>query len=241
MKAQEKNNIVESCQADKAQSVTLLYKAAAEALPALPRNPRKTPKLRAQAIFLEAECQKVAETCTMKNALAAWQNILKYAATRTPWQDGNRERTESESLEAWVKLMKRFLEAAEAPEMTYINLSVTWTSSRTWGWCPRVHARTNEHSGDEYASGYGYDKLSHAASTALQSATMTRFAIEHMDELQGVYGFSTRYGLPEIDFAGCGLNTLESILEHANWPKYQSHRRVYDRKGSTIGAYYSNN
>ena len=241
MKTQHKNNIVESCQVDKTQSVALLYKAAAEALPNLPRTPRKTPKLRAHALFLEAECQKVARESDMKNAMKAWHKMQEYAATLAPWQDGNRERTESEALTAWLKLMNRFLDATEAPEMTYINLAVTWTRSRSWGWCPRVYVRTNDHSGEQYSNGCNYDKLSHAASIALNSATLTRFAIAHLDELAVVYGFSVRYGLPKIDFAGCGLSTLESILEHAGWTKHQNHRRIYDSNGNTIGAYYSIN
>ena len=242
----EKNTIVSMPDCQQTMPVALasiltLYKEAAEKNIDIPRQPRKVTRLRNEAIAAYADCLDALQYRTGDCWKIALEAILKYSSTRFPWYENGRGTTEAEALEYLKKQLNRFIAASKAPKMTYCSFSVEWKKSRTWGWCPRVYVRTNEHTGEYYSSGCGYDKLSHAFNHALQSPTLTRFAIENVDKLKGVYGFSYTYGLPEIDFAGCGLGTFETMLEKCDWPKYQNHRRNYDRKGSTIGANYSMN
>jgi hypothetical protein len=198
--------------------------------------PRKTKRLRLEATQLEEECTALAASGTLKNGERAWLHMLQNAYRLGPHE----RRPEAEALTSWMQYMKRFKSCFEAEKMTFIHFSVEWKRSSTWGWCPAVAVQTNGHTGHYRASGYGYDKLSSAVFHALDSATLDRFAIDNWENLKGIYGFTENWIMPEINFSGCGLSTLEHLLEDAEWPKHQFRRRSYNRAGDTIGAYYSN-
>ena len=236
--------IVPDCQQtmpEAAHEVVALYAEEAKKYPEMPIQPRKIKRLQKEVVFLFNECVQRAEQLgnAWKNAL----NILFNYAVKSnlPWYENGRGTTESEALQRLYTKLNDFLNAVEAEPMTFCSVSIEWKKSATWGWCPRAYVRINDHSGEYRASGCGYDKLSAAVYHALKSPALTRFAIENADKLKWLYGYSENYWLPEIDFAGCGLSTFETLLEYAGWPKYQSHRRNYDRNGTTIGAYYSQN
>ena len=56
---------------------------------------------------------------------------------------------------------------ANAPDLTFISVSVDWVRSRTWGYNPHVEVRTNTGTYYGTASGCGYDKESTAIAEAL--------------------------------------------------------------------------
>lgn len=198
--------------------------------------PRKTKRLRIEAEQLEKECTALAASGALKNGERAWLHMLENAHRLGPHEG----RPEAKALSVWIQCMKRFKACFEAAKMTYISFFIEWKRSATWGYCPKAYVETNGHKGEYRASGYGYDKLSSAVFHALDSATLDRFAIENWENLKGSYGFSDAWIMPEINFSGAGLSTLEHLLEDAGWPKYQNRRRSYNKSGDTIAAYYSN-
>lgn len=57
---------------------------------------------------------------------------------------------------------------AAAPDLNYINIFVSWTRSRMWGWNPQVEIQDNRFfTSHGSASGCGYDKQSAAVAEAL--------------------------------------------------------------------------
>lgn len=188
---------------------------------------------------LVAECHKLIEQKRMKNAKRAFAQLQRHRKADKPFKTEYREKTQSDCDKVYIKQLQRFIAACNAPEIDYIGINVDWKKSTTWGWCPRAYVRTACGENNYYSSGCGYDKLSHSIFHALPDAAWTRFVIENWNKIKGCYGFSAKYWLPDCDFAGCGLSTLENILRAAGWKDCGHECRYYDRQGSTIAAYYS--
>ncbi len=71
---------------------------------------------------------------------------------------------------------------ANAPDLTFISVSVDWVRSRTWGYNPHVEVRTNTGTYYGTASGCGYDKESAAIATAINaSPSIMRVLYEHAE------------------------------------------------------------
>lgn len=165
--------------------------------------------------------------------------IRAYRKKDKPFKTEYRERTQRDCDKRYIDSLQRFINAAQAPELDYISFSVEWKKSRNWGWCPRVYSRINGFSGESYASGCGYDKLSSAVSSSLRSASWDKFCIEHMNKLKKCYGFNAYDGMPSLDFGGCGISTLENALMACGWKNHDFSCRIYDKQGDTIAGNYS--
>lgn len=199
----------------------------------------KITKLQAKIIELENACRDVIAKKSMKNARQVFTQIVAHRKKDVPYKTEYRERTQKDCDKSYISSLQEFIDAANAPELDYISFSVEWKKSRTWGWCPRVYSRINGFHGESYASGCGYDKLSSAVCGSLHSATWRRFAIENMKKLKNCYGFNVYCGMPSMDFAGCGMNTLEAALKVLGWKRHDWACRSYDKEGSTIAGSYS--
>lgn len=71
---------------------------------------------------------------------------------------------------------------ANAPELTFISVSVDWVRSRTWGYNPYVEIRTNTGTYRGKASGCGYDKESAAIADALNQCDSVLKALYQLKE-----------------------------------------------------------
>lgn len=185
------------------------------------------------------ECAELIACHAIKNARKAFLMLQRRRKKDVPFSTEYRQRTQADCDKVYIKNLKRFIAACKAPSLEYIQVSVDWKKSRTWGWCPRSYVSTNGGNGEYYASGCGYDKLSASICHALPDAAWLRFCIENWNKIKSCYGFSSSYWLPSFDFAGCGMSTLESMLEAAGWKHYGHSCRTYDRQGSTIAAHYA--
>lgn len=220
-----------------------LYKAAAENIAELTRNPRKTPRLREEAQKLEKACHQLVEENCMINASDVWQAMLNYYSRQLPRYTVTRwgavyEETEAERLQTWINAMNRLLYATQVEKLAFITLQISWNRNPTWGWNPTCRASWNSYHGTGRASGCGYDKLSAAVNKALESIGMTRFLIEHYHEVKDLYGICTYDGLPHLDIGGKGINELEKILQAAGWKNADYNARTY-YKGDFVEAHYS--
>lgn len=225
-----------------------LYALEAATLAELTRNPRKTPKLRKQAEELESSCILAVEQSDNKNVAVVWQNMLKKHAglkprrTVTSWGHVY-EKTEAQCLQDWTSCMNRFLMSLSAVRLDYIKLVInrkkysqfgvnfTCYSEITNGWKDKGTTPVN--------SG-GYCKLSSAVDLSLSdSVTITRFLIDNWHLVKDCYGVNDWNGLPQLDIAGKGLETLEEILKATGWKKCDYTARLFNKEGYTVGAYYS--
>ena len=71
---------------------------------------------------------------------------------------------------------------ANAPDLTFISVSVDWVRSRTWGYNPHVEVRTNTGTYYGTASGCGYDKESAAIAEALNQCDSVLKALYTLKE-----------------------------------------------------------
>lgn len=88
---------------------------------------------------------------------------------------------------------------ANAPDLTFISVSVEWVRSRTWGYNPRVEVRTNTGTYYGTASGCGYDKESAAIADAFNKCDSILKALYQLKE-NGLRVGKT----DESTTAGCG-------------------------------------
>lgn len=227
-----------------------LYAQEAATLAELTRNSRKTPKLRKQAEELEKACILAVEQSEIKNVSEVWQNMLKKHAglkprrTVTTW--GNvYEKTEAQCLNDWIICMNRFLISLSAVKLDYIKLVITRKKYSEYGTnftCRSEITNGWTDKGSTPVNSGGYCKLSSAVDLSLRdSVTITRFLIENWHLVKDCYGVDAWKGLPQIDIAGKGIETLEAILKAAGWKNCDYKARLLDKNGYTVGAYYSMN
>lgn len=107
---------------------------------------------------------------------------IKRFSTETRWnqyQAGkiSREKAVLYAIKRQEKKMKKELldkiekleKVASAPDLELVSLYVKYNKSRTWGYCPRVTAFSNNKRSTGYANGCGYDKESAAVAEAFNS------------------------------------------------------------------------
>lgn len=71
---------------------------------------------------------------------------------------------------------------ANAPDLTFISVSVDWVRSSTWGYNPHVEVRTNTGTYTGTASGCGYDKESAAIAEAFNKCDSILKALYQLKE-----------------------------------------------------------
>jgi hypothetical protein len=131
------------------------------------------------------------ETWAPENQNASDDGIKRYSTARRWAQYQAGEITRTKAVELACKRMERdcekqlivkqdkLLQAAAAPDVISISVSVEWKHSRTWGYNPTATVTVCTVNGCERytgtASGCGYDKLSAAVGAALnQSASVLK-------------------------------------------------------------------
>lgn len=133
--------------------------------------------------------------------------------------------------------MQKIEAVSKAREMDYINISVEWHKSRTWGSCPRVEVRTNDGYFTGSASGCGYNKESAAVAQALnQSASVLKALYEVKEQSieknsHDVLGYGSGYGIRPYFEGGVGISCFRSIFERLGY-KWET-----TASGKTFDAY----
>ena len=128
-------------------------------------------------------------------------------------------------------MLNRLDAVSQAEPLLYVDASVEWHKSRTWGHNPSVEAWT---SGSYYntgkASGCGYDKESAAIEHALiNSLSLQRFIIENLSKLKDEYGIETRFGIAHLSIGGKGVSTLLNIFRKVKgWTINEMHGKSFD-------------
>ena len=128
-------------------------------------------------------------------------------------------------------MLNRLDAVSQAEPLLYVDASVEWHKSRTWGHNPSVEAWT---SGSYYntgkASGCGYDKESAAIEHALiNSLSLQRFIIENLSKLKDECGIETRFGIAHLSIGGKGVSTLLNIFRKVKgWTINEMHGKSFD-------------
>lgn len=138
---------------------------------------------------------------------------------------------------------------ANAPDLTFISVSVEWVRSRTWGHNPHVEVRTNTGAYTGTASGYGYDKESAAIADAFNKCDSILKALYQLKEngLRAgktdesktascgrsngdICGYGAGYGAIPYFEGGVGASCFWSILKNCGFSihyHYTKHSNFY--------------
>lgn len=165
----------------------------------------------------------------VKKTDSFWDATKGLRVTNPTKQDRLRE------IKYWEKKRESELSRLEvindAPDLSYIKITVEWKKNRTWGYNPTASVWT---SGSYYntgkASGCGYDKESASIGSALiDSPSLQRFIIHNLAKLKNEYGVETRYGLAHLSIGGKGVSTLLSLFRVVkNWEITEMHGDTFD-------------
>ena len=136
---------------------------------------------------------------------------------------------------------------ANAPDLTYISVSVEWGRSRTWGYYPIVVVRTNTGAYTGSASGYGYDKESAAIAEALNKCDSILKALYQLKENglrsgktdesktascgrsnSDICGYGAGYGAIPYFEGGVGASCFWSILKKCGFSTSCHHGKHSD-------------
>lgn len=158
-----------------------------------------------------------------------WDSVKGLRITNPTEQDRLRE------IKYWEKKRESELSRLEvindAPDLSYIKITVEWKKNRTWGYNPTASVWV---SGSYYntgkASGCGYDKESASIESALRdSPSLQRFIIHNLGKLKNEYGVETKYGLAHLSIGGKGVSTLLSLFRVVkNWEITEMHGDTFD-------------
>lgn len=138
---------------------------------------------------------------------------------------------------------------ANAPDLTFISVSVDWVRSRTWGYNPHVEVRTNTGTYYGTASGCGYDKESAAIADAFNKCDSILKALYQLKEngLRAgktdesktascgrsngdICGYGAGYGATPYFEGGVGASCFWSILKKCGFSTschYAKHSNFY--------------
>lgn len=194
-------------------------------------------------VFGNPKCWDAEHNCYRLTADTAWsskgsvvieEDVAK-AKEHLKWLARYRERCE-----------QRLERADKADKVIEINISVTWSRSRTWGYNPHAEVWLFVEDkecggvtvyGEGRASGCGYDKRSAAvdealgfpvkkkaterekANSARGIASLDRFVIEHGEELWKEYAID-RTPFPHLCFGGKGMSTFVRLFRRIGCKPY---------------------
>ncbi len=102
------------------------------------------------------------------------------------------------------------------PPVKYIEISIEWKKSRTWGFCPRATGHVRHQNGNysefsAYASGCGYDKESTVIADILNQCL--KYALFGKKDLPYAATLTEFGGLPYAYFnGGCGMECYYPLL-----------------------------
>lgn len=130
----------------------------------------------------------------------------------------------------------------EDREIERIEIHVTWSKNRTWGYCPKAKVtiiyvdHTTMERESRRITGCGYDKLSTAIAEVLNEIPLLRkklldakYQQINLESDQSILGYGAGYGLIPYFESGVGENTLLSILEAIGYKTtYRTRQPKYD-------------
>ena len=125
------------------------------------------------------------------------------------------------------------IEAAEAAHLPEnVNISVEFSSSRTWGYIPHATVTGHQRRTTAKASGCGYDKESAAMAYAFNdNPEVMKILYNHAEQGEAFpYSVHTFAGLPSFN-GGCGVSCFRSVFEACGY----EWRQV--ASGRTFNAY----
>lgn len=136
-------------------------------------------------------------------------------------------------------LETRLAKIENTETLEYINISVDWVKSRTWGNNPHAEIKTNNGFFTGSASGYGYDKESAAVATALnQDFSVLKMLYDTKEKAlqkgkennsRNILGYGSGYYTLPCFEGGVGVDCFRSIFENCgyNWEHVAS-GKTYD-------------
>lgn len=137
------------------------------------------------------------------------------------------------------KMLLRFDEIANAPDLTFISVDVDFIKSATWGYNPRVTVQTNNGTYYGTASGCGYDKESAAVAQAFNqdlSILKTLYTLKEkaleigISDNRADLGYGSGYGVIPYFESGVGVGCFWNILKKAGFEiraAYGKHENLY--------------
>lgn len=136
---------------------------------------------------------------------------------------------------------------ANAPDLTFISVSVDWVRSRTWGYNPHVEVRTNTGTYYGTASGCGYDKESAAIADAFNKCDSILKALYQLKENglragktdasktactgvdnRNICGYGSGYSVLPYFEGGVGASCFWSILKDCGYKTSGHHSKHSD-------------
>ena len=156
------------------------------------------------------------------------KKMFPYLSEGTLSYELKHERAKYKTEQGFIKHLekenKKCEEMFTMPDIERISFDVTWKRSRTWGNCPRAEWRcwfkdgTYMH-GSEYASGYGYDKLSTVLADAFNKVGKGMLWRKRYSRKKAPYGIphvgtgSDRKWNPYFE-GGIGANCYKNIAAY---------------------------
>lgn len=135
----------------------------------------------------------------------------------------------------------------QADEKTqYINISINWTKSATWGYNPHATITTDRHEATEgRASGCGYDKESAAIAEALNKnddilkllyiAKNKKMTLKNTNS-HDILGYGSGYGVLPYFEGGVGASSLMNIFKKLGYNVTEYHTDKSDFYTITKGG-----
>lgn len=136
---------------------------------------------------------------------------------------------------------------ANAPDLTFVSVSVDWVRSRTWGYNPHVEVRTNTGTYTGMASGCGYDKESAAIAEAFNKCDSILKALYQLKENglkagktdasktactgvenRNICGYGSGYSVLPYFEGGVGVSCFWSILKKCGYKTREHHVKHSD-------------
>ena len=121
-----------------------------------------------------------------------WQQYCNGKITREKAVELATKRAIKEAEKSLSKYLERLKVAADAPELTFIEVTVEWVRNNYWGNNPHATVRTNAGWFEGRASGCGYDKESTAIAEAFNRCPSILKALYELKEKGLAEGNSDR-------------------------------------------------
>ena len=143
--------------------------------------------------------------------------------------------------------LARLDRVANAPDLTFISVSVDWVRSRTWGYNPHAEVRTNTGTYRGTASGCGYNKESAAIAEAFNKCDSILKALYKLKEdglragktdasetactgvdNRNICGYGSGYSVLPYFKGGVGASCFWSILKDCGYKTTEHHSKHSD-------------
>lgn len=117
-----------------------------------------------------------------------------------------------------AKRLEKLAQAEQAATANYIDISVEWVRSRTWGANPHATVTGEKVRTFGTASGCGYDKQSAAIASAFnENPEILKIIYDHAEAGQPFpYSVNTFAGVPYFN-GGCGVSCFESVFKSCGY------------------------